>query len=172
MFGIEATKILEIVARVSIIYIACMILLRVSGRREMSQLGPMDLLTMLLLSETVSPALTGGDESVSGNLVAAAVLVALATSTSWLAMRSDLFNRAVEGRSQLLIRDGRVIGSVMRKYRITDEDLRLSLHDAGVLNVHDVARAYVEPDGHISIIKQEDFEQSRKRHHKLEPKEA
>ena len=172
MFGIELTKIFEIIARVSIIYIACMILLRVSGRREMSQLGPMDLLTMLLLSETVSPALTGGDESLTGNLVAASTLVALATLTSWLAIRSNLFDRAVEGRSKLLVHNGRVSSRLMRKYRITDEDLRLSLHDAGLLNVHDVARAYVEPDGHISIIKREELEQSRKRHHKLQAKGA
>jgi len=172
VFRIDVTKILEIVARVSLIYIACMVLLRVSGRREMSQLGPMDLLAMLLLSETVSPALTGGDESVTGNLIAATTLVVLATLTSWLAMRSETIDRLVEGKSVLLVVNGRVRPSIMRKYRITDEDLRQSLHDNGVLNVHDVARAYVEPDGHITIIRRQDHDESRERHHDLQPKGA
>jgi uncharacterized membrane protein YcaP (DUF421 family) len=172
VFAIEATKILEIIARVSLIYIACMVLLRLSGRREMSQLGPMDLLTMLLLSETVSPALTGGDQTLTGGLIAAGTLVTLAMLTQWAASRSDFVERIVEGRSVLLVRDGRVRAAVMRKFRITDEDLRSSLHDAGVLSVGDIARAYVEPDGHITMIKRKDLDESRERHHDLEPKRA
>ena len=168
MFEIAATKIPEIIARVALVYIACMVLLRVSGRREMAQLGPMDLLTMLLISETVSPALTGGDETLTGGLIAAGTLVLLATLTQWLASRSDAMERILEGRSVLLVRDGRVRPAIMRKFRITDEDLRSSLHDAGLLNVGDVARAYVEPDGHITIISRKDLEESRERHHDLQ----
>ena len=165
MFSIDVMKILEILLRVSVIYVACFVLLRLSGRREMAELGPMDLLTMLLLSEAVSPALTGGDESVTGGLFAAVLLIGFGVGTSWLSMRSRRFDALVEGRAKLLIRNGRVNAAVLREERITDEDLRAKLHEHGLLNVGDVARAYVEADGQITIIKRDDLEDSRQRFH-------
>lgn len=166
VFEVAAPKILEVIARVVIIYFACMVLLRVSGRREMSQLSPMDLLTMLLLSEAVSPALTGNDETITSNVVGATTLVALAMLSSWLAVRSSRIERMISGEPVLLVLDGKVRPGMMRRFRITDVDLRSSLHDAGVLTVKDVARAFVEPDGHITVIKQSDLDASRERHHR------
>lgn len=170
VLAIEGTKLLEIIARVAIIYVACMVLLRISGRREMSELGPMDLLTMVLLSETVSPALTGGDESLSGALVAAAVLMALTVATSWLVRRSRLAGRVIEGEAVVLIDDGRVRSDVLRKFRITDEDLRAALHMQGLMHVGDVARAFVESDGKITVIKRSDHDASMARTHHHAPR--
>lgn len=165
MFSIEASKLAEIVARIAVIYVSCFALLRLAGRREMSELGPMDLLTMLLISEAVSPALTGGDESVTAALVAVVMLVALAALAAFLAMRSKRLDNLLEGRAQVLIHDGKVNAGVLRKQRITDEDLRAKLHEHGVLNVKDVARAYVEADGGITIVKRTELEESRQRFH-------
>lgn len=165
VFDIEAGKLLEIVVRVTIVYAACIVLLRVSGRREMSELGPMDLITMLLLSETVSPALTGGDQSLPGALVAASVLVGLTMATSWLVRRSRLADRLIQGDAVALIHDGQVRPAVLRRFRITDEDLRATLHMQGLMHVGDVARAFVESDGKITIIKRSDHEASMARTH-------
>jgi uncharacterized membrane protein YcaP (DUF421 family) len=146
---------LEIAGRVIIVYAACMVLLRISGRREMSELGPMDLLTMLLLSETVSPALTGGDDTLLGGMVAACTLMAICVLTTRLVFRSRRAERIIQGAAVVLINDGRVKPDVMRKFMITDEDLHTTLHQHGLLRVDQVKRAYVEADGEVTIIKQE-----------------
>lgn len=143
---------LEIAGRVVVIYVACIVLLRVT-RREMSELGPVDLLTMLLLSETVSPALTGGDDSLAGGLVAAIALLGMGTLSEILAFRWRRAERIIHGTAVVLIDDGTVDSEVMRRYRISDEDLRASLHHAGVLAVSEVKRAFVEADGAITVIK-------------------
>jgi uncharacterized membrane protein YcaP (DUF421 family) len=166
MFDIAGLKVLEILARVAIIYIACMVLLRISGRREMSELGPMDLLTMLLLSETVSPALTGGDQSISGALVAASALLALTVITSALVRRSRLADRLIEGEAVVLIDEGRVRPAILRRFRITDDDLRSALHAQGMLSVAEVARAFVESDGKLTFIKRKDHEEALARAHR------
>ncbi len=144
---------LELVGRVTVIYFAAMVLLRVSGRREMSELGPMDLLTMLLVSETVSPAMTGGDDSVLGGLLCASTLMGLGVLTSWLAFRSKRVERLLAGEAVVLIERGKVRPEVLRRFRISDADLREKLHEEGLLHVDQVLRAYVEADGQISIIK-------------------
>ncbi len=144
---------LEIVGRVTVIYVAAMLLLRLSGRREIAELGPMDLLTMLLVSETVSPALTGNSDSVAVGLLAATTLMGLGVLTSWLAYRSRRFDKLIAGEAVVLIDHGKVRRDVMKKYRITDDDLRNKLHENHLLHVDQVLRAYVEADGEITMIK-------------------
>ena len=144
---------LEIVLRTSAIYVACIVLLRIPGRREMSELGPMDLLVVLLLSETVSPALTGGDDSLPSGLIAASTLMLLYVLTAKLVFHSRRADRIIQGEAVGLIRDGRVDAAVMRRFMITDEDLRAALHQNGLMRVDEVRRAYVEADGEITIIK-------------------
>lgn len=144
---------LELVGRVTVIYVVAMVLLRVSGRREMAQLGPMDLLTMLLVSETVSPAMTGGDDSIGGGILAASTLMGLSVLTSWLVFRSKRVGQLIEGEAVVLIDRGKIRPDVLRRFRITNEDLREKLHEQGLLRVDQVLRAYVEANGEISIIK-------------------
>jgi uncharacterized membrane protein YcaP (DUF421 family) len=163
MFDVDGMKLLEIVARVSIIYIGCMILLRLAGRREMSELSPMDLLGMLLLSETVSPALTGGDESIPGGMTAAAVLILWSVGTAWMAFANRKFESVVQGDAVVVIENGRVKGDVIKKYRISPDDLENALHMHGMLHVREVKRAFVEADGEITMIKQKDYDDAQER---------
>ena len=74
----DPIHLLAIAGRVSIVYVVLLILLRVGGKKEMAQMTPMDLLTMLLLSETVQQAMLSEDTSVLGGLVAATTLIVLA----------------------------------------------------------------------------------------------
>lgn len=163
MFDIEGMKVLEIVGRVSIIYIGCMILLRLSGRREMSQLSPMDFLGMLLLSETVSPALTGDDDSITGGMVAATTLIIWSVGTAWMAFANRKAESLLQGEAVVLIEDGRVKADVIKKHRISPDDLENALHHHGMLHVREVKRAYVEADGEITMVKQKDYDDAQER---------
>ena len=151
----RGVHLIEIVGRVFVVYALCMILLRIS-RREMSELSPMDLITMLLLSETVSPALTGGDQSLVSGAVAAAALIGCSIASEQLAFRSRRAERLIQGSALVLIDNGKVQRDVMRRFMITDDDLRATLHQHGLLRVDQVRRAFVEADGEITVIKQED----------------
>lgn len=163
MFDIEGMKVLEIVGRVSIVYVGCMILLRLSGRREMSQLSPMDFLGMLLLSETVSPALTGDDDSITGGMVAATTLIIWSVGTAWMAFANRKAESLLQGEAVVLIEDGRVKGDVIKKHRISPDDLENALHQHGMLHVREVKRAYVEADGEITMVKQKDYDDAQER---------
>lgn len=163
MFDIEGMKILEIVGRVSLVYIGCMVLLRFAGRRELSELSPMDLLGMLLLSETVSPAMTGNDSSVTGGIVAATTLIIWSVGTAWMAFVNRKAESVLQGAAVVLIEDGRVKGDVLKRYRISSDDLESALHQHGLLHVREVKRAFVEADGEITMVKQKDYEEARER---------
>ena len=61
----NTTPLAEIVVRVVAVYTALLVMVRIAGKREIGEFGPLDLLGMLLLSETVSPALTAEDSSLT-----------------------------------------------------------------------------------------------------------
>jgi uncharacterized membrane protein YcaP (DUF421 family) len=148
----HATPLLEIVGRVVVIYVALLVMVRAAGKREIGSLGPMDLLAMLLLSETVSPALTRQDPSLVASLTAAGTLLALTTLVSWLNYRFRAAEGVIEGRPRVVIRDGRVDDAVCRSERISDQDLAAALRKEGVASPEDVATAIVEPNGRITVI--------------------
>ena len=147
-------NLLEIVARVAIVYLALLALLRIAGKRQLGQLSPMDLLTMLLVSETVSPALTAGDTSVPTGLVAGVTLILFALAISWLTFKSRTVERLTEGKPTVLITDGKLDQRVMASERITAQELTTALHRQGLSAISQVALGTVEPDGEITMVKQ------------------
>lgn len=147
------TNLLEIALRVVLVYAGLYLLVRLSGKREIGQLGPMDFLAMLLLSETVSPALTGQDTSLVAGWTAAATLLAATFVVEWLTHRSRAIERLVEGRPLTLIEDGVVRRALKDRLRITDQELSSALREQGVEAPHQVKRAVVEPNGHITVLR-------------------
>jgi uncharacterized membrane protein YcaP (DUF421 family) len=152
MFDTSFGTVLGVVVRVAIVYVSLLCLLRFAGRRTMSDVTPMDIMVMLLVSETVSPALTAGDTSLTVGLLAATTLIAIASFTSFVVFRSRRAEKLVSGRTETLVKNGRLEQDVARRYRITTEDLEMALHKAGVLHVKDVRRAFVESDGEITVV--------------------
>jgi uncharacterized membrane protein YcaP (DUF421 family) len=146
------TPLLEIVARVAIVYGALIVLLRLVGRREVGQLTPLDLLAMLLLSETVSPALTADDDSLPAVLTAATTLVVLVALVGRLGFRSRRVERWMEGEPVPLIEHGRVNRHACDKHRVTDQELASAVRKQGVATIEEVGLAMLEPDGTISVI--------------------
>jgi uncharacterized membrane protein YcaP (DUF421 family) len=147
-----STSLIGIVVRVVLIYVALIVLVRVAGKREIGQLGPLDLLAMLILSETVSPALTAQDDSLPAALTAAATLLALTAGMGRLAYRSRRVERWMEGRPVELVRDGELLEDAARKERVTRQELESAMRREGVETLAEVRRAVVEPNGEISVI--------------------
>lgn len=145
----------EIIFRVTAIYLFLLILVRVSGKRQLGQLAPMDLLTVLLVSETVSPALTAGDDTLTAGALAAGTLFALTVLVALLTFRSRWFERVTEGTPEVLITDGQLDPKVMAAERITMQELDTALRKNGIGALGDVTLAMVEPSGEISFIKRE-----------------
>ena len=143
---------LEIAARVAAAYFALFVMIRLAGKREVGQLTPIDLLGMLLLSETVSPVLTAGDSTLAGGLLAAAVLLACSVGVSRVAYWFPRAERWIDGAPTLLIENGRIVPGAKRAERITLQEIGCALRSNGLETIEQVERAVVETNGEITII--------------------
>ena len=120
----------ELPLRAVIIYSALLVMVRVSGRRTVGQFTPFDLLVVMLLSESVSSGLNGGEESVTGGLLAAATLVALNVLVAFATSRSARLQTLMEGRPVLVGRDGKIFDEVLKKHRVPMADIEQALREA------------------------------------------
>lgn len=142
----------ELIARVSIVYLAVLVMVRVTGKRQLGQLAPMDLLTVLLLAETVAPSLIGEEFSIQAGLIAAATLLALTYLNGWLAYRFPGFERAAEGSPRILIRNGKLDREVMRREQVTHQEIGTALRRNGLASAAQVSLCMIEPDGELTFL--------------------
>lgn len=143
----------ELVARAALVYGALLVMVRMSGKRTVGQFTPFDLLVVVLLSEGVSNALLGGEESLVGGLIVAATLLGLNAIVSRLTARSDRMRRLAEGEAVVVGRDGKVLRERLKAEHVSYEDLLQALREADC-DIADMKLALLEADGRISILRQ------------------
>jgi uncharacterized membrane protein YcaP (DUF421 family) len=122
----------EFILRGVIVYCALLVLVRISGKRTVGQFTPFDLLVVMLLSESVSNSLSGGDDSVAGGLLIACTLILLNISIAYVTSRSRKIAALIDGECVLLGRDGKVFKDVLKKCRIAEGDVDEALREADV----------------------------------------
>lgn len=143
----------NLVVRATVVYFGIVLLLRVSGKKQVGQMGAPELATVLLISNAVQNSMNGGDNSLVGGLVLAATLVALGMLLAYLNYRSRLARTAFEGTPRLLVHNGKVIHKALCDEYLTKEDLSIMMRKQGVHRVDEVKTAILETDGSLSLIK-------------------
>lgn len=148
--------VLNLIIRVSIVYLAILLLLRISGKRQLGQMGATEFVSILLISNAVQNSMNGGDNSLVGGLVLAAALIALSTLISYLTYRSRLFSRIFEGTPTLLIHKGKLIRQNLQKERLSITELKVLLRKQGVHEYGNVDTAVLEADGTLSVTRKDE----------------
>jgi uncharacterized membrane protein YcaP (DUF421 family) len=141
----------EFILRGAAVYLILMLMVRVSGRRTVGQFTPFDLLVVMLLSEAVSNSLTGGDNSLIGGLIIAATLIGLNICAALLSSRSRKASDILEGAPILLGRDGKLFDSVVKKCKLSEQEIEQALRQADC-ELADMRCAFLESDGEITIL--------------------
>lgn len=144
----------EFIARAVIVYVALMLMVRLSGKRTVGQFTPFDLLVVMLLSEGVSNSLSGEDNSVVGGLIVAGTLVLLNVIVAVTSARSKKVEAVVEGTPVLVARDGRIFHDVLKREHVGVGDMDKALREADC-DLDNVKCAFLETDGSISVLKRQ-----------------
>ncbi len=168
MWNLNEPTLVQIAIRTAIVYAVLLLLVRISGKRQLGQLTPFDLVVLLLLSNSVQNAMTGPDTSVTGGIVAASVLILANALVSLIRLKSPGFQRVVEGVPVVLVSNGQVHFLNLRHEGMTIEELMANLREHEVDEVDRVELAMLEIDGSISVIRKTGEEgQYRKSRKKL-----
>ena len=144
--------ILEKILRPIIVYFFLVVMLRLSGKRELVQLNPFDLVVLLTLSNTVQNAIIGDDNSVSGGILGATSLLAVNYLVVRFLYKHKNLEQIVEGKSDVLIEGGKLRPEHLRKELITTAQLEAAARKQGFSSLGEVDQCILEPGGTLSFI--------------------
>src|SRR5699024_2393603 len=144
--------------RTLIFYIIIVIVMRVMGKREVGELGIIDIVVFLIIAEVAAFALDSPDEKMIEAIVPIIVLVAIQLISSQISLKSKLFRDAVDGEPSLLIRDGIIMEKELRSQRYNLDDLFQQLREQRVGSIRNVTYAFLEPSGNLSVFTKEDIQ--------------
>jgi uncharacterized membrane protein YcaP (DUF421 family) len=152
----------QLVARGVLVYFFLLLILRLTGKRQIGQLAPFDLVLLLILSNAVQNAMNGGDNSVSAGVISATTLIACNGVVSRLTARFKWMEGVIEGRPVVLVHNGAIIAGAMDREKVTHHELMAALRGVGCAHLAEVHFAVLENSGHISVVLQ-------KEHHHAAP---
>jgi len=139
-----------------VVYVFLLALLRITGKRQVGQLAPFDLVLLLVLANAVQNSMNAGDNSLIGGLLTAATLIGLNYLVSLATHRSKTLEAIVEGRPQVLIHNGTLFEDVMVKAQLTHHELNAALRRSGCDSIAEVHSAILENNGAISVVAMKD----------------
>ncbi len=154
---------METVIRVALIYVFILLVLRLLGKRELSQLSPMELVLLILIPELVSQALVREDFSMTNAIIAVTTLASLVFVTSVLAYRFPRFGELIEGKPSMLVTRGKLVNDTMGRERIPPDEIAAEMRKAGIERLDEVKWGILESGGRIAFIAYRDDERHRPR---------
>lgn len=126
---------------------------RIMGKREVGQLGIIDLIVSILIAELVAISIENINDSIILTIAPIVLLVVLELLLAYISIKSRTFRTIFGGKPSLIIVNGKINYHEMVKQRYSMDDLLLSLRQKEIRNIEDVEYAFLEPNGKLSVFK-------------------
>lgn len=147
----------KVVIRTLFFYFFITISYRLMGKREVGQLGVIDLIVSILIAELVAISIENHSEPIYLTIVPIVVLVLLEILLAYISIKSRSLRIILEGKPSLIISNGKINYHEMVKQRYTLDDLLISLRQKEIRDITEVEFAFLEPNGKLSIFKYKPF---------------
>ena len=150
--GMFSNQYVNIIFSSVCVYLFIILAIRITGRKELTQLSVVDLVFILLISNSVQNAMVGPDTSLLGGLVAASALFVVNFILKDLLFRYTRLDKMLQGEEIMLVYNGVLNKANMRKSRLRIEEIEEAVREHGVAGIKEVNLAVLEVDGNISVV--------------------
>ncbi|MFD1030040.1 DUF421 domain-containing protein [Metaplanococcus flavidus] len=155
MFEITLSSFIRIVTVGFLAYVGLIFFLRISGKRTLTKLNAFDLVVTVALGSTLATILLSKDVSLLEGLTAFALLIAMQYAMTFLAVRSNSFNKFIKSEPRLLYLNGTFLEDTMKKERINEVEVLQAVRNQGKGSLEEVQAVVLETDGSMSVIQGE-----------------
>lgn len=147
---------MDLVVRSAIIFLALLVLMRLGGNKQFSELTAFDAVLIIVIAEVTGNSLSGQDYSITASIVVITSLVFFDITLSWFKARFRKFDKVAEGIPVLVAENGKMIEKTAKKERIDEGDiLAAARKDHGLERLDQIRYAVLEKGGKISVIPRE-----------------
>lgn len=153
----------SIVIRSVIVYLFVILAIRLFGKKELTQLSVVDLVFILLISNSLQAAMIGNDTTLVGGLMAAGSLFIVNWILKNLIYKSKRISETIQGSPVLLVYQGKIFHKHLEKAQISLDELEAAVREHGVKDIDAVDLAILEVDGNISVLSSNFSRKTKKR---------
>ena len=146
-------ELFTVLFRTLFFYFFVLIAYRIMGKREIGQLGIIDLIVSILIAELVAISIEETENPIYLTIIPIAVLVVLEVLFAYISIKSRKFRTLFDGKPSLIICNGKINYKEMVKQRYSLDDLLVSLRQQGIKDLDMVEYAFLEPNGELSVFK-------------------
>ena len=146
-------ELFTVLFRTLFFYFFVLLAYRIMGKREIGQLGVIDLIVSILIAELVAISIEETENPIYLTIVPIALLVVLEVAFAFVAIKSRKFRVIFDGKPSLIICNGKINYREMVKQRYSLDDLLVSLRQQGIKDLEIVEYAFLEPNGELSVFK-------------------
>lgn len=146
-----------VLIRTVFFYFFIVLLYRIMGKREVGQLGVIDLIISILMAELVAISIENTEDSIFQTIIPLASLGVLEIGLAFTSMKSRKFRSVFDGKPSLIICNGKLNYKEMVCQRFSMDDLLLSFRQKEIHDINEVEYAFLEPNGKLSIFKYAPF---------------
>lgn len=130
------------------------------GKREIAQLGVVDLIVSILIAELVAISIENTGDSIFLTIIPIALLVVLEIVLARLALKSKKIRTIFGGKPSVIIEKGKVNFKEMVRQRYTMDDLLFELRQKSIKSLESIEYALLEPNGKLSIFEKKLFDKN------------
>jgi uncharacterized membrane protein YcaP (DUF421 family) len=152
LFGLSVSP-WELVVRGTAMYVFLFLLFRVVVKRRVGSVGMADILILVIVADAAQNGMAGEYRSVTEGFILVATLVGWNMFIDWLTYRFRRLQDILEPPPLLLIDNGRVLWRHLRQELMSESELKTKLREHGVTDPREVAQAFMEPDGQMTVLK-------------------
>ena len=144
---------MDAVLRAAAIYLALMVLFRISGRRSLGEMTSFDFVLLMIIGEATQQGLLGDDFSITNAILVIITLISMDIGFSLLKRRSKKFGKLIDGGPTIIVENGVYLRHRMHEARVEEDDIMQAARLAqGIETVDQIKFAIIERNGKISII--------------------
>lgn len=133
-------------------YFGLVLVVRLTGKRTLSQLNAFDFLVTVALGSMLATTLVSRQVALVDALLAFVVLAGLQLLVSWLSVRSRAVRQLVQSEPSLLAYHGRALDETLRAQRVSRDDLLAVVRESGVADLSGVQAVVLETNGRFAVI--------------------
>ena len=132
-------------------YFLIFIVYRLMGKREVGQLGIIDLIVSILIAELAAISIENYDNNIFKSIIPILTLLLLQVTLAFLSLRKPKFRIFLDGNPSIMIQNGKVNYKEMLKQKYNLDDLVVQLREKGYRTIEEIEYAILETSGTLSV---------------------
>lgn len=135
-------------------YCSLILMLRISGKRTLSQMKEFDFIVTVALGSTLATVLLSKDVALADGILALALLISLQYVLALFSVRSKKFSNLISSEPSLIFYKGHFLEKALEKERVTEAEVRSALRSEGITSIKGVEAVVMESNGKLTVVKE------------------